>query len=161
MKKVTTIFILIVLLLTSCASPDSPHDGTSAEVFTGDIISTLVPKESTTMPSSSPPDYLTPYDFDSYEKFIGSFRSIVDGENNSLHAEKHLWGMLFAKYVDEVTNRNYIYVPTICGNPISLRNKVGYSAISLFKYDMYEAPETWFYGLVDSGENITVTINEG
>ena len=48
MKKVTTIFILIVLLLTSCANPDSPHDGTSAETPSESESTIASPNDATT-----------------------------------------------------------------------------------------------------------------
>lgn len=63
----------------------------------------------------------------------------------------------FRNFAERRTQENFFYMPTLDGEAIDLRNKDGYSNMTLFPSELYGLPWMWYHCIAD-GTELTVKI---
>ena len=132
-KLILLTVLMLSMVLVSCQNPGVRDDGASVE-----------------------PTDRTIYDFDSYEELLASFSA--DDPDSIIQLEKGKWGVYYLAFVYEMSSRNIdVLKPYFDGEPMRLREREGFSNISLLTKEFVGLPWIWYHGIYN-GRDITVKI---
>ena len=149
-KRTITVVTLLCLLLYSCTAV-SPSETTNSTYESG---------TSSSRENENPisPEIIYPIHYDSYNEL----KNAVSKENeekifSNFSETEETRGQLgkLKGFVERFRTQNII-VPCINGSAVELRNKEGFSNISLFVSDQYGLPWVYYYPYVSTGENFYI-----
>jgi len=142
-------FLLIILTISLCLPAFS---GCTKEPDFYDIA--VVP-----VPEAAPGLYQTTFHFDSYKEMIKDFRKYdISKSSYTIQGFKAFMGEPYTKFVDKVNSDRSFPQPMIDGNPITYRNKEGFSNITFLVKELYGLPWIAYYPQVSTGENFFIKI---
>ncbi|WP_303804441.1 hypothetical protein [Ruminococcus flavefaciens] len=106
------------------------------------------PKSSSSVTIQTPPDYYS-YLFESYNELS----STLIKRDSIMLADLNDYGELFNRTVSAFENGIIdLYVPVIDGNVCDLRNKDGFSNISMMTAELYNLPWIWYHCKVSDSD---------
>ena len=107
--------------------------------------------------TENPPN--STFDFNSYDEMINAFSSKKQNtEGYTIQGLKRLMGEQYAHFVDKVNSDKSFPHPMVEGNPITYRNKEGFSNITFLGNELYNLPWVWYFPTVSTGENFYIAI---
>ena len=106
----------------------------------------------------SPPDQRS-YTFDSYQDVVQALTQKNSSEYSMLREEQVNYGKVYQNTLSKFASSDInIAIPQIDEKPISLRNKDGYSNITLLTSELYNLPWLWYHCVVND-QNLDVKIS--
>ena len=142
MKKIVCIIILVCLFLVSCQKGSTNDDQAPFTNLPEGILNDVPPTNSTI------------YHFDSYEEL----KNILLSKNSDqIQEEKALYGAKYEIFLDHISNADNVKIPNLNGEELPLREKEGFSHISLMTYDFLALPWIWYH-CVYGDNSVTVKI---
>lgn len=146
---------LTIVVLASCGSRSVDSDAfevipdaESADLYVSDDVGNG--KEVEEEPSQN-----NLYNFNSYSELTFQFSKEAIKDKSIVQKQKSMNGTKYQTFVDSLTQTDEIKLPVIDGKPMKLRNKEGYSNITLFTKEAYDLPWVWFHCIYNE-EDITV-----
>lgn len=105
----------------------------------------------------SPPEHYS-YTYDTYQDLARALSQKGSSEYSMLREEQESCGTVYKKTLSEFSSGNFkIAVPQINESPISLRNKKGFSNVSLLTNELYNMPWVWYHCVIND-QSIDVKI---
>jgi len=158
MKKAIVIFFaLLCLLLCACGAGADQSAQTTADTSKSEITATT-PAQTTAGPHSPPPAYIQPMTYESFDDLQKALYKEGEEEISIFFSEKGAPSEKVENmkiFVEKLRAKN-LPVPCMSGEPIELRNREGYSDISLFLSDLYALPGLYYHPKVSTGENFYI-----
>lgn len=106
----------------------------------------------------SPPMHHT-YDFDSYQDVVQSLTQKTSNQYSVLRKEQTNCGKIYQNTLAKFASGDIkVAFPQINKSPIPLRNREGFSNISLHTSELYNLPWLWYHCVVD-GQNLDVKVS--
>ena len=143
MKRIllTMLALLMCLVaLSGCNKLSNLHGNVSNEDATPDVANST-------------------FHFDSYEDMIKAFgKSGIDVSSYTIKELKVVMGEAYTHFVDKVDAEKSFPQPLIDNQPITYRNKEGFSNITFFVKELYGLPWIWYFPTVSTGENFYIAI---
>ena len=143
MKRIlfTTLALLMCLVaLSGCNKLSNLHGNVSNEDATPDVANST-------------------FHFDSYEDMIKAFgKSGIDVSSYTIKELKVVMSEAYTRFVDKVNAEKSFPQPLIDNQPITYRNKEGFSNITFFVKELYGLPWIWYFPNVSTGENFYISM---
>ena len=143
MKRIlfTTLAILMCLAAFSgCNKLSNLHGNVSNEDATPDVANST-------------------FHFDSYEDMIKAFgKSGIDVSSYTIKELKVVMGEAYTHFVDKVDAEKSFPQPLIDNQPITYRNKEGFSNITFLVNELYNLPWILYFPNVPTGENFYISM---
>ena len=99
------------------------------------------------------------FHFDSYEDMIKAFgKSGIDVSSYTIKELKVVMSEAYTRFVDKVNAEKSFPQPLIDNQPITYRNKEGFSNITFFVKELYGLPWIWYFPNVSTGETFYISM---
>ena len=148
------LLILSAVIVAPMMRKDGPGVIPNPETTDG---SGVIPGPGVEIILPSPPEYYS-YDYESYDDIYGALTNSFSPKYIQLRLEQNNCSELYQQTLsDFASGEIQVALPQINGENINLRNREGFSNITLFTNELYNLPWIWYHCLVNQ-QNLTVSI---